>query len=736
MSLSSLHQTAVQSSIAFAVSAGFQNVDGMKLSGKLVKKMHKDNNCNRCVSKVSTDICNGDDITEDISQKLSKVTLSSAKNVSMDRRKSRKSVCIVPRIVSSSESSGDESDPDNEVLINGNVQKFKTNLSEANFNHDESNDILIEDSETGSETKSETETDRESENGVPETQSFHDDRNFSDSLDSRKNVTSDNVVIEDTDVVNDSTLSDNDVNQIENTEDKSPLFVSRKIPKASVIASSDDTESDIEEKAIKEKIRTSKKVLKYAIKNCDDEENNKDVIFSSLKAKLFEPEEKIETDKRYSVGQTSSLDNADNLHDPSVSEGRTESLFKVQRKSPSNSVVSSDDDGNFDNFISSVKKKESGSKMFISNRKMDDFINDDTESLFKVQRKPPYNSVVSSADDGNFDNFISSVKKKESGSKMFISNHKMDDFINDDTEGESSSNSDNDFMASVTSENSHHRGGSSNTGMNLQTPFRTPRSYPNILSEKYSNVKTPTLRKDVLEQMQTPKSVHGTPAYKREFNKMRDTLIADLFKLFNETVFDNKLPSNLKITWNKRMTKTAGYCYYSISTETRDSKIELSDKVIDNAERARDTLIHELCHAAAWVIDGKKAGHGPAWKYWAKKANHKHPDLPIISRCHQYEVHTKYNYQCNGCGQVFGRHSKSIDASRHRCSKCGGIPELINSNSSVSSTPKTPNPYALFLKENFASVKKANPGLPHKELMQKISAKFREVKLANENKEN
>ena len=684
MSLSSLHQTAVQSSIEFAASAGFQNVDAMKFSGKLVKTMHKDHKCNRCISKVSTDICIGNDLTADISQKLSKVTLSSVKNVSIDRRKSRKSVCIVPRIVSSSESSADESDPDNEVLINVNVQKFKTNSSEANFNQDESNDILIEDSETGSETKSEIETDRESENEIPETQGFIDDRNFSESLDWRENVPSDKVVIDDTDVTNDISISNDDVDQIEDTQDKSPLFVSRKIPKASVIASSDDTESDTEGKDFEEKIRTSKKVTKYAIKSSDDEKNSDNVIFSSLKTKLFEPEEKIETDKRrsYSVSQTSSLDNADKLHDPLVSERRTENLFKVQRKPPANSVVSSDDDGNFDNFISSVKKKESDSKMFISNRKMNDFINDGTES-------------------------------------------------------ESSSNSDDDFMGSVRSKNSDDRGGSSDTNVNLQTPFRTPRPYPNVLSEKYSNFKTPaSLRKDVLDQFQTPKSVQGTPAYKREFNKMRDTLIADLFKLFNETVFDNKLPSNLNITWNKRMTKTAGYCYYSISTQTRESKIELSDKVIDCAERARDTLIHELCHAAAWVIDGKKAGHGPAWKYWAKKANYKHPDLPIISRCHQYEVHTKYNYQCNGCGQMFGRHSKSIDASRHRCSKCGGIPELVNTNSSVSSTPKTPNSYVLFLKENFASVKKANPCLSHKELMQKISAKFREVKLANENEEN
>ena len=35
--------------------------------------------------------------------------------------------------------------------------------------------------------------------------------------------------------------------------------------------------------------------------------------------------------------------------------------------------------------------------------------------------------------------------------------------------------------------------------------------------------------------------------------------------------------------------------------EERISKIELSSKVIDSADRLRDTLIHEMCHAAAWI---------------------------------------------------------------------------------------------------------------------------------------
>ena len=36
--------------------------------------------------------------------------------------------------------------------------------------------------------------------------------------------------------------------------------------------------------------------------------------------------------------------------------------------------------------------------------------------------------------------------------------------------------------------------------------------------------------------------------------------------------------------------------------EVRASKIELSTKVLDSSDRLRDTLIHEMCHAAAWVI--------------------------------------------------------------------------------------------------------------------------------------
>ena len=88
--------------------------------------------------------------------------------------------------------------------------------------------------------------------------------------------------------------------------------------------------------------------------------------------------------------------------------------------------------------------------------------------------------------------------------------------------------------------------------------------------------------------------------------------------MYNEQIFENALPDDMDISWNVRLTKTAGLCFsrrhkkYNI--ETRSSRIELSTKVIDRGDRLRDTLIHEMCHAASWIISGYRDGHGPLWR--------------------------------------------------------------------------------------------------------------------------
>ncbi len=66
--------------------------------------------------------------------------------------------------------------------------------------------------------------------------------------------------------------------------------------------------------------------------------------------------------------------------------------------------------------------------------------------------------------------------------------------------------------------------------------------------------------------------------------------------------------------------------------------------------RLTATLLHELCHAACWIIDGNKnASHGPVWQAWAHKALVEHPALSPVSRCHNYEISYKYTYKCLRC---------------------------------------------------------------------------------------
>ena len=56
-----------------------------------------------------------------------------------------------------------------------------------------------------------------------------------------------------------------------------------------------------------------------------------------------------------------------------------------------------------------------------------------------------------------------------------------------------------------------------------------------------------------------------------------------------------------------------------------------------------------MCHAASWIISGYRDGHGHIWKNWATRAMNRFPELPVIARCHSYEIRTKYVYRCQSC---------------------------------------------------------------------------------------
>ncbi|XP_052431245.1 germ cell nuclear acidic protein isoform X3 [Carassius gibelio] len=215
-------------------------------------------------------------------------------------------------------------------------------------------------------------------------------------------------------------------------------------------------------------------------------------------------------------------------------------------------------------------------------------------------------------------------------------------------------------------------------------------------------------------------SVPGS-SYSRSFKQKKEELTNKLFQLYNSSVFDNKLPADLSVTWNKKMRKTAGYC---ISGQERGSgeryaRIELSVKVCDSADRLRDTLVHEMCHAATWLINSVRDGHGPFWRLYARKAMLAHPELPMVSRCHSYDINYKFNYQCNRCKNTIGRHSKSLDTTKFVCALCTGQLVLL-----TPSKPRAPTAFASFVKENYGSVRQDLAGQSHAEVMRKLSADF------------
>lgn len=214
----------------------------------------------------------------------------------------------------------------------------------------------------------------------------------------------------------------------------------------------------------------------------------------------------------------------------------------------------------------------------------------------------------------------------------------------------------------------------------------------------------------------------------------RDKLAADLYAKYNATIFDNKLPADMNLTWGARLNTTAGRTFFSTDkiTQERKARIELSVKVLDSYEKLRLTLCHEMCHAAAWVIDGSnKPAHGPVFKKWGTRATHADHTLVVTTR-HTYEINYKYRYQCEGCRKIFGRHSDSIDTEWLRCGKCRG--KLVSlGRFGKDGTPlanKTLTPFAGYVKQHYSAVKSANPKTPHKELMGLLSSGFKAIKFS------
>ncbi|EFN62275.1 Acidic repeat-containing protein [Camponotus floridanus] len=429
----------------------------------------------------------------------------------------------------------------------------------------------------------------------------------------------------------------------------------------------------------------------------------------------------------------------------------TNRIIQTERKPISKNryyITDSDSDSNKSDMVKNIKLNRK-KNIQQNQRKEDSFINDeslssDSESLYHTALTNPRTSINSTASKPM--PVVSSIKRLQA-------------ICDIDTEDENDKSSSSKEKSEVPKKNLHRRRLSFSDDESSSTSEFDPGDYvpPKYIYKKEVN-RTPQQSrfklvaanksigyKSFLTSLSSTIPISNThpdaQKYRLDYKNNKDELCKKLYKLYNEKVFDNQLPQDMSIEWNIRMRGTAGFCYNKKSIRTlsgvvKSSRIVLATKIVDTPDRLRDTLIHEMCHAATWLINDISDGHGPFWTKWANKAMETFPELPPIRRCHDYDIKTKYTYRCTGCGYSIGRHSKSLDIERKRCGHCLGKFELLVNKTTKSGikqvqTPKRePSGFALYVKQNYNSVKKEKNNMKHAEVMKILGQQFSAIKIA------
>ncbi|GBG30607.1 HMG box-containing protein C19G7.04 [Hondaea fermentalgiana] len=207
---------------------------------------------------------------------------------------------------------------------------------------------------------------------------------------------------------------------------------------------------------------------------------------------------------------------------------------------------------------------------------------------------------------------------------------------------------------------------------------------------------------------EAPTQFTSVPDHVKITRANQDRYTQLLVKEFSAAVFDNKIPADIEVTWNPRMTKSAGYTYTKTKDGERRARIVLSTKVLTTGKRLNTTLLHELCHVAAWIVDSsQRPPHGRVFAKWATRATEAFPQYKVTT-LHSYKVHAPFRYSCSTCQSEWRRHSKSIDVDAQVCGRCSGrlvfLGEFDEDGNKKAARKKTA--YQIFVQENYSTVQK------------------------------
>jgi predicted SprT family Zn-dependent metalloprotease len=227
---------------------------------------------------------------------------------------------------------------------------------------------------------------------------------------------------------------------------------------------------------------------------------------------------------------------------------------------------------------------------------------------------------------------------------------------------------------------------------------------------------------EIQKPLQRPQRKASPKAISRAtFRRIRASLAQTNFEKFDRDAFHDLLLSEVTLSWSNKLRTTAGLTRMRKTTRQGSptkytAVIELSTKVIDNPFRLSSTLMHEMCHAAAWVVDHvAKPPHGKCFKKWAKHAMSSFPDI-MVTTTHDYEIQYKYAWACTTpkCGVIIRRHSRSVDPFKQVCGRCKGalmeieVPDERGASCQLEPTPRkkaVPSAYNIFVKEKSQRVR-------------------------------
>ncbi|PLB34522.1 SprT-like family-domain-containing protein [Aspergillus candidus] len=196
-------------------------------------------------------------------------------------------------------------------------------------------------------------------------------------------------------------------------------------------------------------------------------------------------------------------------------------------------------------------------------------------------------------------------------------------------------------------------------------------------------------------------------AAKKDFDDRKASVAEHFLQTLDDLVTDGRLQrmasatGGIRITWSKTLQTTAGRASWrrerkksslSSSTDaTQDATakhtagIELAERIIDNEHRLINTIAHEYCHLANFMISNiHNNPHGESFKQWGRRCKNALHDHPVygggrveVTTKHSYKIDYKYVWSCVDCSQNYGRHSKSINPARSRCGLCKGSLQQI-----------------------------------------------------------